>query len=270
MKSALSGHHVAKLRSMGETSGFAEGVALSGSSARRVWWLTLAGVGAALVVLGTFLPFAHLTLSDGLVFSRTDWQMGANSSVSFGGAPLLLIDLAVLLLGFFAVEGVLGTARTVRERRTSLAIQFWMLVLLAVEFKSTFPGTWTGVHGATVSRGSGGWVTVLGVLVLIGAYAGEVRRYGLARSSEEESLDDRERQVLARAETRPVMRAIAPFVGGTVFALAMKFLFGASWPATLIMFVAMTALYWLQKARRLTNLRRRSETELNQTSSTSR
>ncbi len=254
---------------MGATSGIAEGVAPLESKAHRAWWLALAGVGAALVVAGTFLPFAHLALSDGSAFSRTDWQMGANSSVSFSGAPLLLIDLAVLLLGFFAVEGVIGTARTVRGRRTSLAFQFWMLVWLAVELKSTFPGTWAGAAGA-VSRGSGGWVSALGVVVLIGVYAVEVRRYGMAGPSKEEFLDDRERQVLARAEARPVIRAIAPFGGGAVFALAMRFLLGVSWPAALIMFVAMTALYWWQSSRRLANLRRRSEIELNQASSTSR
>jgi len=253
---------------MGATSGIAEGVAPLESKAHRAWWLALAGVGAALVVAGTFLPFAHLTLSDDFAFSRTDWQMGANSSVSFSGAPLLLIDLAVVLLGFFAVEGVLKTARTtVRGRRTQLAVQFWMLVLLAIGLKSTFPGTWTGVTGTTVSRGSGGWVGALGVVVLIGAYAVEVRRYGMAGSSNEEFLSDRERQVLARADRRPVRRASAPFVGGAVFAFAMKFFPGASWPTAMIMFVAMTAFYWWQSSRRLANLRRRREFELNQASS---
>jgi len=270
MTPALSRRQAARLLSMGATSEIAVGVAPLESKAHRVWWLALAGVGAALVAAGTFLPFAHLTLSDGFAFSRTDWQMGANSSVSFSGAPLMLIDLAVLLLGFFAVEGVLGTARTVRGRRTSLAFQFWMLVWIAAELKSTFPGTWTGVIDATVSRGSGGWVSALGVMVLIGVYAVEVRRYGMAESSKEEFLDDHERQVLARAETRPVLRASAPFVGGAVFALAMKFLPGVSWPTDSIMFVTMTALYWWQNARRLTNLRRRREIELNQASSTPR
>lgn len=256
---------------MGATNGNAEGVAPLEAKAHRTWWLALAGVGAALVVAGTFLPFAHLTLSDGFTYSRTDWQMGANSSVSNGGAPLLLINLAVVLLGFFAVEGVLKTARTtVRGRRTQLAIQFWMLVLLAIELKSTFPGTWTGVSGTTVSRGTGGWVSALGVVVLIGTYAVEVRRYGLSGSSEVESLDDRERQVLSRAEVHPVFRTISPFVGGAVFALAMKFLLGASWPQALVMFAALTAFYWWQASRRLASLRRRSEIELNQTSSTPR
>jgi hypothetical protein len=125
MKSALSGRQDAKLLSMGATSGIAERVAPLESKAHRARWLALAGVGAALVVAGTFLPFAHLTLSDGFAFSRTDWQMGANSSVSFSGAPLLLIDLGVVLLGFFAVEGILRTVRTtVRGRRTQLALLF--------------------------------------------------------------------------------------------------------------------------------------------------
>ena len=43
--------------------------------------------------------------------------------------------------------------------------------------------------GTTVSRGSGGWVSALGVVVLIGAYAVEVGRYGLAKSSEVKFLD---------------------------------------------------------------------------------
>jgi hypothetical protein len=145
-----------------------------------------------------------------------------------------------------------------------------MLVWLAIELKSTFPGTWTGVTGTTVSRGSGGWVSALGVVVLIGAYAVEVRRYGMSGSSNEEFLSDRDRQVLARADQRPIRRAIAPFVGGAVFALAMKFFPGVSWPTALIMFVAMTAFYWWQSARRLTNLRRRREIELNQASSAPR
>ncbi|MBW4078960.1 MAG: hypothetical protein HIU84_10735 [Acidobacteria bacterium] len=150
-------------------SGIANGVAPLGSKAHRAWWPALASVGAALVFAGTFLPFARFTLSNGFAFSRTDWQLGANSSVTFGGAPLLLIDVAVVLLGFFAVEGVLGTARTVSGRPTSLAFQFWMLIWLASELKSTFPGTWTGVPGTTVTRGLGGWVSALGVAVLIGA-----------------------------------------------------------------------------------------------------
>lgn len=270
MKSAPSGRQAANLLSMTAKSGIAEDVAPLKSKAHRAWWLALAGVGAALVVAGTFLPFAHLTLSDSFAFSRTDWQMGANSSVSFSGAPLLLIDLAVVLIGFFAVEGLLGTVGTVRGRRTSLAFQFWMLVWLAAELKSSFPGTWTGVTGTTVSRGSGGWVSALGVVVLVGVYVAEVRRYGMSGSSNEEFLSDRERQVLARVDQRPIRRAIAPFVGGAVFALAMKFFSGASWPTALVMFVAMTALYWWQSSRRLANLRRRSEIELNQTSSTHR
>ncbi|MHB1208200.1 MAG: hypothetical protein ACYC1I_00655 [Acidimicrobiales bacterium] len=251
-------------------SGIANGVAPLGSKAHRAWWLALASVGAALVFAGTFLPFAHLTLSNGFAFSRTDWQLGANSSVTFGGAPLLLIDVAVVLLGFFSVEGVLGTARTVSGRRTSLVFQFWMLIWLASGLKSTFPGTWTDVPGTTVTRGLGGWVSALGVVVLMGTYVVEVRRYGLVGSFNLDPLDDKERETLARADRRPVLRTAIPFIGGAFLALAMRYAFGASWPSALIMFAGISGFYWWRYSRRLANLRRRSDLELNRTSSTTR
>ena len=185
--------NVAKFLSMEVSTGLAQGVTPPGSKAHRGWWLALASVGAALVLVGTFLPFAHLTLSDGFTFSRTDWQMGADSSVTFGGAPLLLLDTALVLLSFFALEGVLRTSSTVPRRRSRLAYQFLMLFLLVFELKSTFPGTWTGVIGTTASRGSGGWVSAVGVVVLIGVYVVEIFRYGLAGSSTGDSLVDYER-----------------------------------------------------------------------------
>ncbi|MHB1250620.1 MAG: hypothetical protein ACYC0I_00630 [Acidimicrobiales bacterium] len=244
-------------------SGSSEDVTPSVPKAHRTWWLSLACVGASLVALGTFLPFVHLTLSDGYTFSRTDWQLGANSSVSFGGAPLLLIDVAVVLLGFFSVEGVLGSARTPRERRTTLAFQFWMFIWFASELKSSFPGTWTGVAGTSVSRGLGGWVSALGSAVLVGVYLVEVRRYGLTGPSNE-PLAEREQQILARADQRRVLRAFALLVVGAVFALAIKVLLGASWPTAIIMFVVVTVFYWWQYTRRIAHLRRRREIELAQ------
>ncbi len=248
------------MRAMSSSS---EDVTPSVSKAQRTWWLALAGFGAAMVVAGTFLPFAHFTLSDGYAFSRTDWQLGAHSSVSFGGAPLLLMDVAVVLLGFFAVEGVLGSSRTPRDRRTTLAFQFWMFIWLASELKSSFPGTWTGVTGTTVSRGLGGWVSVLGSAVLFGVYLVEVRRYGLTGPSNE-PLAEREQQILARADQRRVLRAFALFVVGAVFALAIKSLLGTSWTTAIIISVVVTIVYWFQYTRRIAHLRRRRETELAQ------
>lgn len=231
----------------------------------RFWWLTLAMFGATLIVVGTFLPFAHVEMVGGSTFNRSDWQMGPNASVTFAGAPILLIDVAILIVGLFAIEGVIGRSTTARRRQSSLAFEFWLMIWTCVSFKSSFPGTWD--VPAVVSRGFGGWVSASGIAVLVGVYVAEVRRYGSPRERER-PLSDRERLALARAEQRPFLRAIAPVAGGASFALAMK-LTGRSWSMVVVGFSAFGALLEWQIRRRLTDLRRRRIAERKEPTSVS-
>lgn len=249
-----------------ESNGVNDHTAVSTPQPHRAWWLALATIGSMLVVAGTFLPVAHLQMLSGPAFSRTEWQLGPNASVTFAGAPILLIDVVVVLMGFFAIEGVIGPARSVRGRRTSLAFLFWLLIWTATDLKSTFPGTWT--VPALVTRGVGGWVSALGLAVLAGVYVAEVCRYGLSREPDHEPLDDRERRVLARSERWPFRWVLGSAVGGAVVALAMKFVVGWSWPLAALAFVSFGTFCGWQMQRRLKELRRRRGAEVKESSST--
>ncbi len=89
-------------------------------------------------------------------------------------------------------------------------------------------------------------------------------------STNRDPLDDKGREALARADRRPVLRTAIPFAGGAFFALAMKYAIGISWSRALVAFAGIFGFYGWRSTRRLANLRRRRDLELNKTSSTTR
>jgi hypothetical protein len=112
-------------------------------------------VGAVLVALGTLLPWADIHLGD-VSFQRTGWQLGS------GGATNADPVVIVLAAGAMALAGILELAG---RARGSAAVRWSLVPTVLAGFAVTrsWLASWHLSPGATVSRGLGGVVSLLGV-----------------------------------------------------------------------------------------------------------
>lgn len=226
-------------------------------------WLAVSCVGAMLVALGTFLPYARFVpLSIGYVVNRTDWQLGADSTLTFAGAPLLLMYVAVVLLGEFALQGHSIRPMNLSRFRVTLFTQAMIGLLLIQVFLGTFPGGWKPMSDYSVQRGVGGYVSLFGIALLIGGilreelvfYFTHVRNNGFLHSP----LTAYEKKLLDNFERRRWIRFGPSVVAGAAFALSAKWISSGTWLMALIDFLGFSAIlgaWTIWSVRRIRNRR---------------
>jgi hypothetical protein len=130
--------------------------------------LLLAGSGLALIVLSTFLPYARLVVSLGglhLAGSRSAWQMGANGSIAFGAGPAIVLWSLVASFQEFLHYRPKAAPYWFQHRffLSGIRTQALNAVVITVLCFLNWPGSWTVTASTNVTRGYGGYVTMLGV-----------------------------------------------------------------------------------------------------------
>jgi hypothetical protein len=124
-------------------------------------------VGLAFIVAGTFLPYTRLVVNlDGiaLTLSRSAWQMGANKSIAIGAGPSIVFWTLVAAAQEYVHYRPKTFAQGFRRRffMSGIRTQIINVVVIMVLCFLSWPGSWPASQ-ASVQRGVGGYVTMLGV-----------------------------------------------------------------------------------------------------------
>lgn len=225
---------------------------------RNYRWLVLSCIGAILVTVGTFLPYVHLvSRSSSYVVSRSDWQLGTNSSLTFFGAPWLLILVALVLFEEFAFQGYSLLPMKPFRFRNALFGQVIIGLVLIESFVSTFPGKWTGLSDFAIQRGAGGYLSLLGIVLLVGGVLREQFLFYVTRKRNDKyrspALTAYENGILDNLGRRRWVEFVSPLIGGAVFALGMKWLSSETWLTALFDFLGFSIFLG---ARRIWTVRR--------------
>jgi hypothetical protein len=130
--------------------------------------LILSGVGLALVIVSTFLPYVRIVVViDGLrlVATRSAWQMGANKSIEIGAGPSIVLWALVAAAQEFIHYRPKASAYWPQRRFfiSGIRTQIINAVVITVLCFLNWPGSWSESLHTSVGRGYGGYVTMLGV-----------------------------------------------------------------------------------------------------------
>ena len=128
--------------------------------------------GGLLAAGGTFLPYVRfVTLGNGFTVStvRNAWQFGSNRDVSFAGGPAILLSLLFHAYGErnYYVR-LRNPGRTFRQASPFVSLVVYQVVTIALILMS-WPGTWSALPNTSYSRGPGGWLGLVGVLMTMSA-----------------------------------------------------------------------------------------------------
>jgi hypothetical protein len=229
---------------------------------RNYRWLVLSCIGAILVTVGTFLPYVRLvSLSGSYVASRSDWQLGAHSSLTFFGAPWLLILVALVLIEEFAFQGYSLLPMKPFRFRNALLGQVVIGLALIETFVSTFPGKWTGLSDFAIQRGAGGYLSLLGIVLLACGVLREQILFFVTRKRNSNyrspALTAYESKILDNFGRRRWIQFVSPLIGGAVFALGVKWISSGTWLTALIDFLWFSIFLGAQRIWTVRRLRKK-------------
>ena len=108
-----------------------------------------------LVALGLFFPWAVIHLGT-ITYSRNAWQLGANGAAN-SDPFFILLGAGLMVVAALVQFGV------IRLRRTRYRYPIAPCLLAAFAILRSWLASWQLLPGATVSRGVGGWISLLGV-----------------------------------------------------------------------------------------------------------
>jgi|GEM_PF-4082092 len=130
--------------------------------------LILSSLGLALVVASTFLSYTRFVVNDaGVSFdaSRNAWQMGTKESIAFGAGPSIVFWALVAAAQECYHYRPKAFAQGFRRSffMSGIRTQIINAVVIAVLCFLSWPGSWSTTAQSSITRGVGGYVTMLGV-----------------------------------------------------------------------------------------------------------
>jgi hypothetical protein len=177
--------------------------------------------------------------------------------LTFFGAPWLLILVALVLFEEFAFQGYSLLPMKPFRFRNALFGQVIIGLVLIESFVSTFPGKWTGLSDFAIQRGAGGYLSLLGIVLLVGGVLREQFLFYVTRKRNDKyrspALTAYEDGILDSLGRRRWVEFVSPLIGGAVFALGMKWLSSETWLTALFDFLGFSIFL---EARRIWTVRR--------------